>query len=174
MLSSLPRRQMAWEFIGHPHLAEPGCWGVVQQRDHTVNPGSHQEPDPFGSPLLLSAGDRGNIHNTLSAYPWNALKSKWKTLCQTLKSNKKKKTIKNLKSAFLFLPPQSNLAQIPSIQPSTSMGNYYLPLIASLTDFLIWLSLRPVCYVPSLSSLSKQSEMWRTTTAGLSTLSHWG
>lgn len=53
------------EFKGHPQLAEPGCWGVDQLRDPVVEPGSqHQQPDPFGSLLLLSAGERGNSCNT--------------------------------------------------------------------------------------------------------------
>lgn len=44
------------KFKGHPRLAGPGCWDVVQLMDPTVDPGfQHQKPDPCGSPLLLSA-----------------------------------------------------------------------------------------------------------------------
>ncbi|KAF3860425.1 hypothetical protein F7725_000680 [Dissostichus mawsoni] len=64
LLSSCPRRQRASEFIGRPRQAEPGCWGDVRLRGPTVEPGSqHQQAAPSGSPLLLSAGDRGNIHH---------------------------------------------------------------------------------------------------------------
>lgn len=62
------------EFIGRPRLAEPDCWGGVRLRARKMELGSRRLwLDPFGRPLLLSAGERGNTHHGTEAVQYAAL-----------------------------------------------------------------------------------------------------
>lgn len=173
------------EFIGHPHLAEPGCWGVVQLRDQTLEPGSqNQQPDPCGSPLLLSAGERGNIHHTgityfyimHSHYYYKSIIFNFILQKNRLAKYLMQETECECLPVFLCssLSLKNASAHVPPIHPNTSMGNNYLLLIG-ISLWLPHVAQPASCLlcVPRLSSLSKQRKRWRTTTVALSTQPRW-
>lgn len=151
------------KFKGHPQLAGPGCWDVVQLMDPTMDPGfQHQKPDPCGSPLLLSAGERGDVHHKdIPHFDFH------------IKNN----TVLSQHFSFTASAWKRTGPPIFCMFPSTSIGNDYLRLIG----IFFWLPfaefclcLLPVCCVPSLSNLSKQRAKRRTTTSDRSAQSLYG